>query len=190
MNPWAFFFFCPACHSVPLWSLSLHTLCPIWAAGFGRKRKRTSHKPQIVSSCQIKHCCLRKKNELKIRAISILVQKKEAPFTRNRESFFLDRAVPTAALSFLYPSHPSFLRTERRIIVWLRKKKVTRQSAKTIFNSRQWCPLLACAWPKFKMKTWKNNLGLKTSVLSIYNKNKWGNPHCSSALGGLSFVIL
>lgn len=41
------------------------------------KKKRVSHKPQIVSSFQIKHCCLSKKNELKIRAISILVPKKE-----------------------------------------------------------------------------------------------------------------
>ena len=41
------------------------------------KEKRISHKPQIVSSFQIKHCCLSKKNELKIRAISILVNKKK-----------------------------------------------------------------------------------------------------------------
>lgn len=40
------------------------------------KEKRISYKPQIVSSFQIKHCCLSKKNELKIRAISILVKKK------------------------------------------------------------------------------------------------------------------
>ncbi len=40
------------------------------------KEKRISHKPQIVSSFQIKHCCLSKKNELKIRSISILVKKR------------------------------------------------------------------------------------------------------------------
>lgn len=71
------------------------------------KEKRISHKPQIVSSFQIKHCCLSKKNELKIRAISILVKKREeAPFTDNRESFFLDRAMPTTAFSFLFSLSP------------------------------------------------------------------------------------
>lgn len=40
------------------------------------KEKRISYKTQIVSSFQIKHCCLSKKNELKIRAISVLVKKK------------------------------------------------------------------------------------------------------------------
>ena len=44
MYPWAF---CPACHSVPLWSL-LHTLYPIWAAGLGQGEKDLSQAPICI----------------------------------------------------------------------------------------------------------------------------------------------
>lgn len=65
-----------------------------------QEEKGIPHKTQIVSRFQTQHCCLSKKNELKIRAISIL-EKKANPFTDNRESFFLDIAVLTTVLSFL-----------------------------------------------------------------------------------------
>lgn len=103
MHPWAF---CPACHLVPLWSFAAHVVSHMgsWAR---KRRKGIFYKPQIVSSFQIKHCCLSKKNELKIRAISILVRKREeAPFTYNRQSFFLDRAMPTTAFLFLSSFYP------------------------------------------------------------------------------------
>ncbi len=65
-----------------------------------QEEKGIPHKTQIVSRFQTQHCCLSKKNELKIRAISIL-EEKANPFTDNRESFFLDIAVLTTVLSFL-----------------------------------------------------------------------------------------
>lgn len=66
------------------------------------REKGLFYKTQIVTRSQIKYCCLWKKNELKIRAISILVKKKKgASFRGNRESFFPDRALPTTAFSSL-----------------------------------------------------------------------------------------
>lgn len=91
------------------------------------KEKRISYKTQIVSSFQIKHCCLSKKNELKIRAISIPVKKREASFTDNRESFFLDRAMPTTAFSFRFSPLCPVLQSERVIIVCPQKSLGTAQ---------------------------------------------------------------
>lgn len=102
------------------------TRCVPYGQLGSEKEKRISYKPQIVSSFQIKHCCLSKKNELKIRAVSILV-KKEAPFTHNRESFFLDRAMPTTAFSFLLSLYASVLQSERLIIVCPKKWLVRAQ---------------------------------------------------------------
>lgn len=108
------------------------------------KEKRISYKPQIVSSFQIKHCCLSKKNELKIRAISILV-KKEAPFTDNRESFFLDRAMPTTAFSFLFPLSPPFAKVKGWLLSVLKSRTSERKKLFLIPDSVLPCLLLSPA---------------------------------------------
>lgn len=63
------FFFCEPvcwCHCGPCCTRSL----PYGQLG-PREEKGILHKTQIVSGFQTQHCCLSKKNELKIRAISI-----------------------------------------------------------------------------------------------------------------------
>lgn len=47
------------------------------------------NKTQIVSGVQIKHCCLSKKNELKIRAISILVEKRKRSLIHGKQGVVL-----------------------------------------------------------------------------------------------------
>lgn len=103
MYPWAF---CPACHLVPLWSL-LHTLYPIWAAGLGQGEKDLLQNPNCI---QLSNKALLSLKEKRIKnSCYIYSGKKEAPFTDNRESFFLDRAMPTTAFSFLFsPLSPPF----------------------------------------------------------------------------------
>lgn len=138
---WAF---CPPpvtwCHC-DLWC----TRCVPYGQLGSEEEKRislTSH--QIVSSSQVKHCCLpltlsqRKTNS---KFVLYLFwsgrQKREAPFTRNRESFFLDRAMPTTAFLFLFAFYPLFLQSKRLIIA------LQKSSAKSIFNSGQLSALFA-----------------------------------------------
>lgn len=96
------------------------------------KEKRISYKPQIVSSFQIKPCCLPKKNELKIRAISILVKKKRHSQITGSHSFLIE-------LCQQQPSHfsfPSISKVKGRLLSV--PQKVSRHSAKThYFNIRQ-----------------------------------------------------
>uniref|UniRef100_A0A3B5M0A1 NK2 homeobox 2a n=1 Tax=Xiphophorus couchianus TaxID=32473 RepID=A0A3B5M0A1_9TELE len=76
---------------------------------------------------QVKHCCLSLSLPLFLKEKRIQNscyiysgrggKKREALFTRNRGSFFLDRAMPTTAFSFLFAFHLLFLERERVIIV-------------------------------------------------------------------------
>lgn len=84
----------------------------------GRKGSFFFYKTQIVTRSQIKYCCLWKKNELKIRAISILVKKKRSLIQgENRESFFSDRALPTTAFSSVF--FPPFSAQFSKVKGWL-----------------------------------------------------------------------
>lgn len=104
---------------MPIVTVALHTLYPPQYGQLGsdqeekgsltnnNKKKKNSNcgraafKQRIVVS-------QKRENELKIRAISIPVvaesggrlgKREEGSFTANRESFFLDRAMPTTAFS-------------------------------------------------------------------------------------------
>lgn len=85
------------------------------------REKGLFYKTQIVTRSQIKYCCLSKKNEFKIRAISILV-KKGASFTENRESFFLDRALPTTAFSSVFSPSAQFSKVKGWLLSVLKSR--------------------------------------------------------------------
>lgn len=86
--------------------------------------------------------------------------KKEAPFTDNRESFFLDRAMPTTALSFLFSLYPTILQSERLIIVCPKKWLVTARKLFLIPDSVLPCLLFESHWkwrgPVSEIGAWKN----------------------------------
>lgn len=109
----------------------------------GRKGSFFFYKTQIVTRSQIKYCCLWKKNELKIRAISILVKKKEASFrgkTGSPSSLIELCQQQPSHLSFSPPSLPSSPKWKADYCLY---SKVARQSAKTIFNSGHCSSLFA-----------------------------------------------
>lgn len=136
MYPWAF---CPACHLVPLWSL-LHTLCPIWAAGLGKGEKDLLQAPNCI---KLSNKALLSLKEKRIKnSCYIYSGQKKAPFTHNRESFFLDRAMPTTAFSFLFSLYPPILQRERPIIVCPKKWLVKAQKLFLILDNV--LPCLLC----------------------------------------------
>lgn len=70
--------FVPACHSVPLWSFAAHVVSHMGSWARTRREGGIAHKPQFVSSPQIKHCCLWKKNEFQIRCYICAGQKRSS----------------------------------------------------------------------------------------------------------------
>lgn len=101
------------------------------------------YKTQIVTRSQIKYCCLWKKNELKIRAISILVQKKKEGEPHSREtgspSSLIERCQQQPS-HLPFPPLPDSPKWKADYCLY---SKVARQSAKTILNSGHCSSLFA-----------------------------------------------